>query len=71
MTSQQLADGAKCISCQLPPGMEGAAMIYLLGRLAGVTDAQTIVEGAKCFACQIPPGMQVPAAIFLLNEILE
>lgn len=51
--------------------MEGAAMIYLLGRLAGVTDAQTIVEGAKCFACQIPPGMQVPAAIFLLNEILE
>lgn len=66
-TPTEIAQGAQCLC--LPPGMEQAAITYLLSRLAGITDPAVIVEGAKCYQC-IPEGMQLPAQLFLLNEIL-
>lgn len=66
-TQAEIAQGAQCLC--LPPGLEQAAITYLLSRLAGITDPAAIVEGAKCYTC-ISPGLQLPAQLFLLNEIL-
>ncbi len=67
MTAAELAEGAKCLECQLPPGMEIPALIYVIGASVGITDVNTIIAGAVLMN-KIPAGMQLPALIYLMDR---
>lgn len=69
-TTQEIIDGATCFDCQLPPGFQSSALLYLFSRIAGVTDIQTIIDGATCIQCKIPPGLQGAALIYLADSII-
>ena len=68
--AQQLACGALQIECCLPSqNIQMAALVYLFGKLAGVTDCPTIAAGAAQYSC-LSRQDQLPALIFLATQIL-
>ena len=68
--AQQLACGALQIECCLPnQNIQMAALVYLFGKLAGVTDCATIAEGAAQYSC-LSRQEQLLALIFLATQIL-
>lgn len=69
LTVQQLTNASTCFAC-IPKGYRDAVMIYLLGRIAGVTDITTLMSASACYNC-IPAGYQTALQIYLLNSILS
>ncbi|MDB6108314.1 MAG: hypothetical protein JWR69_64 [Pedosphaera sp.] len=68
--AQSLVDGARCLECGIPPGMQWPVLVNLFCRWANMNcDAQSLVDGAKCIECGIPPGMQLPVLIALAAQV--
>jgi hypothetical protein len=69
-SAQTLACGALKIECCLPgQNIQMAALVFLFGKLAGVTDCPTIAAGAAQYSC-LSRQEQLPALIFLATQIL-
>lgn len=69
-TPSELANAARCIECAIPPGMQGAVLIYLFQQIAGNTQTPAeLAESAKCIECVIPPGEQAAVMVYLLQQI--
>lgn len=64
-TPQQLADAA--VPYDSIPN-QGAAIIYLLAEISGMSDVQTIINNSACYQC-IPAGLQGAIQIYLLDQI--
>ena len=63
-TTQEIIDGATCLDCAIPLGLQLPVLIYVFARAAGVsTDPQTLVDNAACISACIPPGMQLAALL--------
>jgi len=68
--AQTLACGALKIEHFLPSqNLQMAAIVFLLGKLAGVTDCATILAGAQTMACIDRP-LQLPAMLWELSVII-
>lgn len=67
--SNALAQNAKCLSCGIPPGMQGPVLIWIFAQIAGVsTDPNFLVAQAQCINCGIPPGMQMAVLIWIASQ---
>jgi hypothetical protein len=68
----ELLESAKCINCNIPPGMQLSVLIALLAKVAGINpDPTTLISMASCIECNIPPGMQIPVLIALADQIVN
>lgn len=63
MSPQEIATNARCFTC-LPD--QQSAILYLLARLAGITDPSVIADQSRCFQC-VPN--QGEAMLFLADQI--
>lgn len=62
-TPQEISDNAKCFQC-VPD--QASALLYLLAKLAGVTDPATIAANSVCYAC-VPD--KLSALLYLADVI--
>lgn len=65
-TTQEAIDGAICIDCGIPKGLQIPVLIWLYQQITGVS-IQSMIDGAVCIDCAIPKGMQIPVLIGLVN----
>lgn len=66
-TTQEAIEGAICIDCAIPKGLQIPVLIWLYQQIAGVSTIQEMIDGAVCIDCTIPKGMQIPVLIGLVN----
>lgn len=72
---QTLVNGAACIQCAIPPGMQIPVLIYLAMQGAGIsTDPDSIaklVNDARCIECAVPKGMEMSVLIGIMCQFVE
>ena len=69
--TQQIACGALAVECKLPgKDLQMAALVYLFGKIAGVTNCNDILAGAQTMTC-LDRQQQLPALIWLALQILN
>ena len=69
LTLQELETNSSCFDC-IPVGTQDAVLIYILARIAGVTDIPTLMAASACYDC-IPVGYRKAVQIYLENLILS
>jgi hypothetical protein len=68
---QTIACGALAVECKLPgKDLQMAALVYLFGKIAGVTNCNDILAGAQTITC-LDRQQQLPAIIWLALQILN